>query len=154
MADDPENSGTRRSFVRAGAVVAMGAGASRSAETLALDGGPRAVQVPAERAAQIIRWPRYSQDEKRTLIDLLDNNRFYQEIPLLEDELKNSVRVPFVTFDLEDARKRITPLTRAVIPMHSAGNPCDMDQICAFAKDRGLVVVEDACQTWSGCRAE
>src|SRR5262249_28681167 len=51
-----------------------------------------------------------------------------------------------MTFDLEDARKRITPQTRAIITMHSFGNPCDMDQICKFAKEKGLVVIEDACQ--------
>lgn len=202
MASPSETGGTRRSFVRAGAAATVGAATSRAAETLALDGGPKAVHVPAERIAQVTRWPRFSQEEKRALVDLLDSNRFYQEIPLLENELRSATGVPYVkahcngtgallsaffaldlprgseilapsytawattapmhlfgyvprfvdinprtmTFDLEDAQKRLTPLTRAVMVMHSAGNPCDMDQICAFAKERGLVVVEDACQ--------
>ena len=51
-----------------------------------------------------------------------------------------------MTFDVEDARKQLTPRTRAVFPMHSYGNPCDMDQICDFAKEKGLMVLEDAAQ--------
>ena len=51
-----------------------------------------------------------------------------------------------MTFDLEYARKRLNSRTKAVLPMHSFGNPCDMDQICDFAKRHGLVVLEDAAQ--------
>jgi dTDP-4-amino-4,6-dideoxygalactose transaminase len=50
------------------------------------------------------------------------------------------------TFDVEDAEKRVTKLTRAVMPMHSFGNPCDMDRITEFAKRHGLIVLEDAAQ--------
>lgn len=45
--------------------------------------------------------------------------------------------------DLED---RITPKTRAVIPVHLYGQPADMNTIMAFARKHGLKVVEDACQ--------
>src|SRR5439155_347450 len=51
-----------------------------------------------------------------------------------------------MTFDLEYARKRLNSRTKAVLPMHSFGNPCDMDLICDFAKRHGLVVLEDAAQ--------
>jgi dTDP-4-amino-4,6-dideoxygalactose transaminase len=133
---------------------------------------------------------------------MLESNRFYQEIPLFENEFKDHLKVPYVkghanctsalmsaffavdlprgsevlapsytawattaplhffgyvpvfidinprtmTFDLNHARKKLTPKTRAVVPMHSFGNMCDMDQICAFAKENGLVVIEDAAQ--------
>jgi perosamine synthetase len=43
-----------------------------------------------------------------------------------------------------DAERRITDKTRAVIPVHYAGQPCDMDAIQAMAKRHGLRVVEDA----------
>lgn len=46
--------------------------------------------------------------------------------------------------DLEDAKRKLTPRTRAMVPMHPGGMPCDMDQINAFAKEKGLIVVEDA----------
>jgi dTDP-4-amino-4,6-dideoxygalactose transaminase len=40
----------------------------------------------------------------------------------------------------------ITPATRAIVPVHYAGVPCDMDQIMAVAEKHGLYVVEDAAQ--------
>ena len=40
--------------------------------------------------------------------------------------------------------ERITPRTKAVIPVHWAGYPCDMDEINALAARHGLAVVEDA----------
>lgn len=51
-----------------------------------------------------------------------------------------------MTFDLEYAKKCLTSRTKAVLPMHSFGNVCDMDQICDFAKQHGLIVLEDAAQ--------
>lgn len=38
----------------------------------------------------------------------------------------------------------VTRRTRAVVPVHFAGQPCDMDEILALARRRGLKVVEDA----------
>jgi dTDP-4-amino-4,6-dideoxygalactose transaminase len=37
----------------------------------------------------------------------------------------------------------ITPRTRAIIPVHFAGRPCDMDRIMAIAAKHNLVVIED-----------
>jgi dTDP-4-amino-4,6-dideoxygalactose transaminase len=51
-----------------------------------------------------------------------------------------------MTFDLNDAKKQLTSRTKAIFPMHSFGNPCDMDQICDFAREKGLIVLEDAAQ--------
>lgn len=45
---------------------------------------------------------------------------------------------------------RITERTRAIMPVHIYGLPCDMDPINAIAKKRNLGVVEDACQAWLG----
>lgn len=49
-----------------------------------------------------------------------------------------------LNFDLEDAKKRLTPRTRAVLPVHWIGLPCDMDAICDWAEEKGLIVLEDA----------
>lgn len=38
----------------------------------------------------------------------------------------------------------ITPRTRAIVPVHFAGEPCDMDALMPIAAARGLVVLEDA----------
>lgn len=40
----------------------------------------------------------------------------------------------------------LTPTTRAVIVVHLAGWPCEMDHIMALAEERGLIVVEDCAQ--------
>jgi len=52
------------------------------------------------------------------------------------------------TFCLDPARfeAAITPRTKAVIPVHLYGQPCDMDAINAIAKQHSIAVVEDACQ--------
>jgi dTDP-4-amino-4,6-dideoxygalactose transaminase len=42
--------------------------------------------------------------------------------------------------------ERITNRTRAVIPVHLAGWPCDMDNIMALADDHGFAVIEDCAQ--------
>ena len=43
--------------------------------------------------------------------------------------------------------KVLTPRTKAVIVVHLAGWPCEMDEIVALAKARGLFVVEDCAQS-------
>ena len=52
--------------------------------------------------------------------------------------------------DLSDAKKRITPKTRAIVPIHYASFTGDLDAVYAFAKDHGLRVVEDAAHAF-GC---
>lgn len=46
--------------------------------------------------------------------------------------------------DVEDLAARITPRTRAVIPVHYCGNACDMDALLALGRRHGFRVVEDA----------
>ena len=46
--------------------------------------------------------------------------------------------------DPEDIRRKITDKTKAIIPVHLAGQPCDMDAIHAIAKEYHLTVIEDA----------
>jgi len=43
--------------------------------------------------------------------------------------------------------KALTPRTRAVIAVHLGGWPCEMDEILALAKARGLAVIEDCAQS-------
>ena len=52
------------------------------------------------------------------------------------------------TFCLDPAQfeQAITRKTKAVIPVHLYGHPADMDRICAIAKARGIVVVEDGAE--------
>lgn len=46
--------------------------------------------------------------------------------------------------DPDSIASRITPRTRAIMPVHLAGLPCDMERIWALAKGHGLYVIEDA----------
>jgi len=50
--------------------------------------------------------------------------------------------------DPEKIRAKITPRTRAIIPVHILGMPADMEKIMAIAKEHNLIVIEDACQAW------
>jgi dTDP-4-amino-4,6-dideoxygalactose transaminase len=45
--------------------------------------------------------------------------------------------------DPADVERRITPRTRAIIPVHFAGRPCAMDALDELAKRHGLKVIED-----------
>jgi dTDP-4-amino-4,6-dideoxygalactose transaminase len=58
--------------------------------------------------------------------------------------------------DLNKVEAAITPRTKAILPVHMCGLPCDMDQLYAIAKKHKLRVIEDAAQaigsTWKGQR--
>jgi 8-amino-3,8-dideoxy-alpha-D-manno-octulosonate transaminase len=51
-----------------------------------------------------------------------------------------------LTLDPDDIEKRITPRTKAIMPVHMLGNQCNMDKIMAIAKKHNLLVLEDCCQ--------
>lgn len=52
-----------------------------------------------------------------------------------------------LTLDPADIEHRITPRTKAIMPIHMLGNMCDMDRIMAIARKHNLLVLEDACQS-------
>lgn len=52
--------------------------------------------------------------------------------------------------DPADIERHISPRTKAIIPVHMLGMPCDMDGIMAVARKHGLHVIEDACQADTG----
>ncbi len=203
---DISNQYSRRSFIKTGTVAAAGlslAGygfAAPQTEKLAMSGGSKTVTFPGKQLADLTRWPRYGDAEKKVLCDLLDNNAFYAELPAFEKEWQDYTKSPFVRnhingtsaltsmyfaldlppgseimvpsytffatclamrffgcvpifvdidpktacFDLEDAKRKLTPRTRAVVAMHSWGMPCEMDRIAEWAKEKGLILLEDA----------
>lgn len=196
---------TRRSFMKTGGAAIAGltltGGVSAAPlEQLAVAGGPKSVTVAEETIAALTRWPRYGDAEKQALHALIDNNKFYDELPLFEDEWKAYTGSPFVKahmngssaltsmyfaldlppgsevmvpsytffsaclamrfsglvpifvdidpktacFDLEDAKRKLTPRTKAVEVMHSWGLPCEMDRIWEWCNEKGLITLEDA----------
>jgi dTDP-4-amino-4,6-dideoxygalactose transaminase len=59
------------------------------------------------------------------------------------------------TISADAVRRQVTPRARAVLPMHYAGFPCDMEALGAIAREHGLFLVEDAAHapgTWIGDR--
>jgi dTDP-4-amino-4,6-dideoxygalactose transaminase len=52
----------------------------------------------------------------------------------------------FFTIDPTKVEERITSKTKAIIPVHLYGHPCDMDAIVAIAQKYHLAIIEDACQ--------
>ena len=59
--------------------------------------------------------------------------------PVLVDCLPNSFQL-----DPEQVERKITSRTRAILPVHFAGAPCDLDPICDLARRHNLKVIEDA----------
>lgn len=59
--------------------------------------------------------------------------------PVLLDCLEENLCV-----DPAGIEEKITPRTKAIMPVHFAGYPCEMDQICDIASRNGLKVIEDA----------
>lgn len=203
MEDHRETSSqtTRRTFLKTTGVLAAGMTlaaqpkAHGAAETLALNGGPKAVTVPDSGAA---RWPLYGKAEEDAMVELV-RNPSYDQIAMFEKEWQDAFGFPYakahcngtsaltsmffaldlppgseilvpsytffativpmrlfglvpvfvdinprtLCFDLEDAKKRLTPNTKAVLPVHWIGLPCEMDKICDWAKEKGLIVLED-----------
>ena len=48
--------------------------------------------------------------------------------------------------DADLIEEKITSKTKAILPVHLYGQPCDMDKIMAIAKKHNLYVIEDCCQ--------
>ncbi|MFC4874722.1 DegT/DnrJ/EryC1/StrS family aminotransferase [Negadavirga shengliensis] len=51
--------------------------------------------------------------------------------------------------DPDKIEDKITPRTKAILPVHVCGLPADMTRIMKIAKKHNLLVVEDACQAWT-----
>ena len=52
--------------------------------------------------------------------------------------------------DPDEVEKRITENTKAIMPVHIMGQPCNMERIMAIAKKHNLKVIEDTCQAHLG----
>lgn len=62
------------------------------------------------------------------------------------------VRSDTFTIDPEQIERKITPRTKAVIPVHLFGQCADMESIMELADRRGIKVLEDACQSIGASR--
>ena len=60
------------------------------------------------------------------------------------------VSLPDMTIDVNQIEDKITPRTRAILPIHFAGRPCNMDVIMDIAHRHDLLVIEDAAHAIEG----
>ncbi|HIG47140.1 MAG TPA: DegT/DnrJ/EryC1/StrS family aminotransferase [candidate division Zixibacteria bacterium] len=60
------------------------------------------------------------------------------------------VSLPDMTIDVNQIEEKITPRTRAILPIHFAGRPCNMDAIMDIAHRHDLLVIEDAAHAIEG----
>ncbi|WP_406693781.1 DegT/DnrJ/EryC1/StrS family aminotransferase [Singulisphaera sp. Ch08] len=68
---------------------------------------------------------------------------YQQAVPVFADLGRNTYNL-----DPEDVARRITPKTKAIIAVHLAGNPCDMQALRTLADQHNLVLIEDCAQAW------
>lgn len=52
--------------------------------------------------------------------------------------------------DVNAVRRKITPRTKAIMPVHLGGRIADMDALNALGQEHNLIVIEDACHSWGG----
>ena len=92
---------SRREFIKIGGAVAAGltfTGLSpvRAAkETLAVQGGSRAITYPDDKHGQASRWPLYRREEEEAVLKLIRNHS-YAPIGLLERDWKAYTHAPYV----------------------------------------------------------
>jgi dTDP-4-amino-4,6-dideoxygalactose transaminase len=198
--DRAKTTTSRRAFLASSGALVAGTylahpPVTRAAETLAINGGTKAVTAPVGGATS---WPLFG-DEERKAVDAVVRSPGYGEIEAFERQWKEHFKTPYckshmngtsaltsglfglnlppgsevlvpsldpwfgilpmrfldlvpvfvdnkprtLNFDLEDAKKRLTRKTRAIEVVHLFGLPCEMEAICDFAKEKGLLILED-----------
>jgi perosamine synthetase len=65
----------------------------------------------------------------------------HNAIPVFAD-----IKPDTCNIDPNEIKKKISPLTKAIIPVHLFGNPADIDEIYEIAQDHDLKVIEDCAQ--------
>ncbi|MCI0462829.1 MAG: DegT/DnrJ/EryC1/StrS family aminotransferase [Gemmataceae bacterium] len=68
---------------------------------------------------------------------------YQQAVPVFADLGRNTYNL-----DPADVARKLTSRTRAIIAVHLAGNPCDLDALKALADKHRLILIEDCAQAW------
>jgi perosamine synthetase len=68
---------------------------------------------------------------------------YQQLVPVFAD-----VEADTINLDPADVKRRITSKTRAIMPVHLAGCPCNMGSLMGLAREHNLKVIEDCAQAW------
>ena len=91
-----------------------------------------------------------------------DDEVWYNQLPTLASfqaisasgakPIPCDINLDTFTIDIEDARKRLTSKTKAIMPVHYGGELGNYQQIYDFAKEYGLRVIEDAAHAFGTVR--
>jgi len=65
--------------------------------------------------------------------------------PVFADIKKDTLNI-----DADEIKRRLSPRTKAIISVDFAGHPADLDDIMAVAREKGLIVIEDAAHALGG----
>lgn len=74
-----------------------------------------------------------------TFISTIHAIRYVNAVPVFADVCADTLCI-----DVKDVARKLTSRTRAVIPVHYGGHPCDMDELHELLDPRGILIVEDA----------
>lgn len=74
-----------------------------------------------------------------TFISTIHAVSYVRATPVFADIEQDTMNI-----SVQDIEKKITPRTKAILVVHLAGHPCDMDAIHQLANERGIKVIEDA----------
>lgn len=80
-----------------------------------------------------------------TVISCMNAVLYCNAVPIFADVDLNTFLI-----DTEDIKRKITPKTKAIMPVHLYGATCDMTEIMKIAKEYNLAVVEDCAQNYLG----
>lgn len=53
-----------------------------------------------------------------------------------------------LNMDIDDVERKITSKTKAIMPVHYCGNPCDMDRLLNIGREKGIFIIEDAAHAF------
>jgi len=77
-----------------------------------------------------------------TFIATINPIKYIGAVPVFVDINKETWNI-----DIAQIKKAITDKTKAIIPVHLYGNPCNTDEIIDLAKEHNIAVIEDAAQS-------
>ena len=115
-------------------------------------GAKHAVMVPSARFGFYLLLRAYGIDEgDEVIIPGLTYFAIPAMVPLLGAKpVFADIGLNTHVLDPQDFKAKITPKTKAVVPTHLFGTPCNMEEICAIAKANDVVVIEDCAQSTGG----
>lgn len=111
---------------------------------VASNSGTAALQIALAALKETYQWPDGSEVlVPATTFIATSNIVLYNNLTPVFVEIESD----YYELDPKQIERHITKKTKAIIPVHLFGQPCDMDPIMDIARNHNLRVVEDSCET-------